>query len=62
MSNEKKDVPEAHGKVKRDDYERELARLHVELVKLQQWAVHKREERANYKQVDYPFRIIPEVF
>jgi polyphosphate kinase len=41
MSNEKKDVPEAHGKLKRDDYDRELARLHVELVKLQQWVVHK---------------------
>ncbi|MBV8525027.1 MAG: polyphosphate kinase 2 [Acetobacteraceae bacterium] len=29
------------GKIKRKDYERELARLHVELVKLQLWAVHK---------------------
>ena len=28
-------------KVKRSDYERELARLHVELVKIQQWVVHK---------------------
>jgi polyphosphate kinase len=28
------------GKLKRDDYDRELARLHVELVKLQLWAVH----------------------
>jgi polyphosphate kinase 2 len=28
------------GKLKRKDYEKELARLHVELVKLQQWAVH----------------------
>jgi polyphosphate kinase 2 len=33
--------PEANGKLKRKDYERELARLHVELVKLQQWVVHK---------------------
>lgn len=32
---------EAHGKLKRKDYERELARLHVEFVKLQQWVVHK---------------------
>jgi polyphosphate kinase 2 len=31
----------AHGELKRKDYERELARLHVEFVKLQQWIVHK---------------------
>jgi polyphosphate kinase len=30
-----------NGKLKRKDYERELARLHAELVKLQQWVVHK---------------------
>jgi len=29
------------GKLKLKDYERELARLHVELVKVQQWVVHK---------------------
>ncbi len=29
------------GELKRKNYERELARLHVELVKLQQWVVHK---------------------
>ncbi len=29
------------GKLTRKDYERELARLHVELVKLQQWVQHK---------------------
>jgi polyphosphate kinase len=29
------------GKLKSKDYERELAKLHVELVKLQQWVVHK---------------------
>src|SRR6201747_1275020 len=29
------------GKLKAKDYERELARLHVELVKVQQWVVHK---------------------
>ncbi|MBO0735477.1 MAG: polyphosphate kinase 2 [Alphaproteobacteria bacterium] len=28
-------------KLKRKDYERELARLHVEFVKLQRWVVHK---------------------
>jgi polyphosphate kinase 2 len=28
-------------KLKRKDYEKELGRLHVELVKLQQWVVHK---------------------
>ena len=27
--------------LKRKDYDRELAKLHVELVKLQQWVVHK---------------------
>ena len=32
------------GKLKGKDYERELARLHVELVKLQQWVVHKGAE------------------
>src|SRR5512143_3502999 len=32
---------EAKGKMKQKDYERELARLHVELVKLQEWVVHK---------------------
>jgi polyphosphate kinase 2 len=31
----------ANGKLKRKDYDRELAGLHVELVKLQQWVVHK---------------------
>ena len=41
MPNAKNDVPEANGKLKRNDYERALARLHVELVKLQQWVVHK---------------------
>jgi polyphosphate kinase 2 len=41
MANAKKDAPEANGKLKRDDYDRELARLHVELVKLQRWVVHK---------------------
>jgi polyphosphate kinase 2 len=30
-----------NGKLKGKDYERELARLHAELVKLQQWVVHK---------------------
>ena len=30
-----------HGKLKGKDYDRELARLHGELVKLQQWVVHK---------------------
>jgi polyphosphate kinase len=29
------------GKLKRKDYERELGRLHVEFVKLQQWVVHE---------------------
>jgi len=41
MPNDKKDASEANGELKSKDYERELARLHVELVKLQQWVVHK---------------------
>ena len=35
------DVAPANGKLKFKDYARELARLHVELVKLQLWTVHK---------------------
>jgi polyphosphate kinase 2 len=34
-------APRANGKLKGKDYDRELAKLHVELVKLQQWVVHK---------------------
>ena len=41
MSDGENDQAEANGKLKRKDYERELARLHVEFVKLQQWVVHK---------------------
>jgi polyphosphate kinase len=41
MSDEKDDAPTPGGKLKRKDYERELARLHVEFVKLQQWIVHR---------------------
>src|SRR5437660_5745570 len=37
----KNDELEADGKLKRKEYERELARLHVEFVKLQQWVVLK---------------------
>jgi polyphosphate kinase len=41
MSDTRDDEPEANGKLKRKGYEQELARLHVEFVKLQQWVVHK---------------------
>ena len=41
MSNKEKDPSKGNGKLKSKDYERELARLHVELVKLQLWVVHK---------------------
>src|SRR5256714_6669926 len=41
MSDEKKSQLAANGKLKRNEYEQELARLHVEFVKLQQWVVHK---------------------
>ena len=40
MSSTKSDELESNGKLKRKEYERELARLHVEFVKLQQWVVH----------------------
>ena len=32
---------ETNGKLKAKDYDHELKRLHIELVKLQQWVVHK---------------------
>jgi polyphosphate kinase 2 len=41
MSHEKTSDLEAKGQLKRKAYEEELARLHVEFVKLQQWVVHK---------------------
>jgi polyphosphate kinase 2 len=41
ISSGKNDATEPNGKLKRKDYERELTRLHVEFVKLQQWVVHK---------------------
>ena len=41
ISDAKNDAPGSDGKLKLKDYERELARLHVEFVKLQQWVVHK---------------------
>ena len=41
MTDARNDLPEANGKLKRKEYEQELARLHVEFVKLQQWVVHK---------------------
>ena len=41
ISDAKNDAPGSDGKLKRKDYERELERLHVEFVKLQQWVVHK---------------------
>src|SRR6266446_619224 len=41
MSDGEDDQPEADGKLKRKDYERELKRLHLEFVKLQQWVVDK---------------------
>jgi polyphosphate kinase 2 len=41
ISDAKNDAPGSDGKLKRKDYERELERLHVEFVTLQQWVVHK---------------------
>jgi polyphosphate kinase len=41
MNDARDDKPEANGELKRKAYERELTRLHVEFVKLQQWVVHE---------------------
>jgi polyphosphate kinase 2 len=41
MPDDKIDAQEAGGKLKQKEYERELARLHVEFVKLQQWVVRR---------------------
>jgi polyphosphate kinase 2 (PPK2 family) len=41
MSSNKLEGSDSNGKLKRKEYERELARLHVEFVKLQRWVVHK---------------------
>jgi polyphosphate kinase 2 len=41
ISSGKNDATEPNGKLKAKKYERKLAELHVELVKLQQWVVHK---------------------
>src|ERR1700726_5160243 len=40
MTDAKNDDSEANSKLKLKEHERELARLHVEFVKLQQWVVH----------------------
>jgi polyphosphate kinase len=41
ITDAKNDAPGSDGKLKAKKYERKLAELHVELVKLQQWVVHK---------------------
>ena len=41
ISSSNNDAPDSNGKLKRKEYERELARLHVEFVKLQLWVVHQ---------------------
>src|SRR5271170_4833005 len=41
MTEADKEKLEVNGKLKGKEYERELARLHIEFVKLQQWVVHK---------------------
>ena len=41
MPDEKNEDLEVAGKLKRKEYEHDLARLHVEFVKLQQWVVHQ---------------------
>jgi polyphosphate kinase 2 len=41
MPETKEAEPANGGKLKRKEYERELARLHVEFVELQQWVVHR---------------------
>src|SRR5215471_67761 len=41
MPDDEKHHRDGKGKLKRKEYEQQLARLHVELVKLQQWVVRK---------------------
>src|SRR3954453_19991308 len=41
MSHEKHKDRNSDNKINRKEYEQELARVHVELVRLQQWVVHK---------------------
>ena len=41
VSRKKKDGDKAGKKLKEQEYQKELKKLHVELVKLQQWVVHK---------------------
>jgi polyphosphate kinase len=41
ISDAKNDAPGSDGKLNRTDYKREIARRHVEFVKLEQWVVHK---------------------
>ncbi len=41
QNDELHDSTASNGRLKLKDYERELAGLHVELVKLQQWTIHK---------------------
>jgi polyphosphate kinase 2 (PPK2 family) len=54
-------------KLKGKDYERELARLHADLVKLQQWVVHKGLkvcivfEGRDGKEPDYSHNVVPEL-
>ena len=41
MSDHENEGRDGEGKLKRKEYERQLARLHIELVKLQRWVVQK---------------------
>jgi hypothetical protein len=41
ISDAKNDAPGSDGKLKRKDYRREIARLHFEFVKLNQWVMQK---------------------
>jgi hypothetical protein len=54
MSDEEKDVAEAHGKLKR-----ELARLHVASVKLQQWVVQNERSAPNTSRSTTPSGSFP---
>jgi polyphosphate kinase 2 len=40
-STEIDELPQTNGKLKTKEYDKELKRLHVELVKLQEWVIHK---------------------
>jgi len=71
----KSDAPDAEkrDKVERRVYDKELTKLHIELVRLQRCVVHKglpqekiklpkRQKRGGYREPDHPIKYVKEVF